>query len=70
MAFVFSLWDLALWLAASALVMLVASELFAPYLGRRKTFLLDVKKLRIVAVVFSLAFILTVGIRIMTVANG
>ena len=69
MAFNFSFWDLALWLAASSLVMLVASELLAPYFGR-KTVLIDAKKLRIVAIIFSLASIFTVGVRVLSLTSG
>jgi len=67
--FNFSFWDLALWLAASSLVMLVASELLAPYFGR-KTVLIDAKKLRIVAIIFSLASIFTVGVRVLSLTSG
>lgn len=69
MAFIFSFWDLALWFATSSLVMLVASELFAPYFGR-KTILIDTKKLRIVAILFSLAFIFTIGVRVLTLSSA
>jgi len=69
MAFNFSFWDLALWLAASSVVMLVASELLAPYFGR-KTVLIDAKKLRIVAIIFSLASIFTVGVRVLSLSGG
>jgi len=67
--FNFSFWDLALWLAASSLVMLVASELLVPYFGR-KTVLIDAKKLRIVAIIFSLASIFTVGVRVLSLTSG
>ena len=67
--FNFYFWDLALWLAASSLVMLVASELLAPYFGR-KTVLIDAKKLRIVAIIFSLASIFTVGVRVLSLTSG
>ncbi|OLC35404.1 MAG: hypothetical protein AUH84_03290 [Thaumarchaeota archaeon 13_1_40CM_4_38_7] len=69
MTFNLSFWDLALWLAASSLVMLVASELLAPYFGR-KTVLIDAKKLRIVAIIFSLASIFTIGVRVLSLTSG
>jgi uncharacterized membrane protein len=69
MAFSFSFWDLALWFATSSLVMLVASELLAPYFGR-KTVFIDVKKLRVVAIIFSIAFIFTIAVRLVTLTNG
>jgi len=69
MSFVFSFWDLALWFATSSLTMLVASELLAPYLGRINV-LFDTKKLRMVGIIFSLAFIVTVGIRLLALAKA
>jgi hypothetical protein len=69
MSFDFTFWDLALWFATSSLIMLVASELLAPYFGRKKI-LLDTNKLRMVAIAFSLAFIFTVGVRVLSLAQG
>jgi len=69
MAFIFSFWDLALLFASCSLVMLVASELLAPHFGR-KNILLDTKKLRLAAIVFSLAFVFTIGIRVLTLSSG
>jgi hypothetical protein len=69
MPFDFSFWDLALWFAASALTMLVASEVFAPYL-RKKNLFVDTQKLRIVAIIFSISFIFTVGIRVLSLPTG
>ena len=68
MAFAFSFWDLALWFATSSLTLLVASELLAPYF-RRVNLLLDIRKLRMVAIIFSLAFIFTVGIRLLALTK-
>jgi hypothetical protein len=69
MSFNFSFWDLALWLATSSLTMLVASELLAPYLGR-KNVQFDTKKLRMMGIIFSLAFIVTVSIRILALSKA
>lgn len=69
MAFDFSFWDLALWLATTSLIMLVASELLAPHFGRKKL-LIDTNKLRMVAIIFSIAFIFTVGIRVLSLSQG
>jgi hypothetical protein len=69
MTFDFSFWDLALWFATCSLTMLVASEVLAPYFGR-KNVLIDTKKLRTVAIIFSLAFIFTVGIRIVSLSQS
>jgi len=69
MSFDFSFWDLALWFASNSLIMIVAAELLAPYFGRKKV-LVDTRKLRMVALLFSMAFIFTVGIKILTLARG
>lgn len=69
MAFDFTFWDLALWFATSSLTMLVASELLAPYFGKKKV-LMDTKKFRMVAIVFSIAFVFTVGIRVLSLTQG
>ncbi|MCS7141360.1 MAG: hypothetical protein NZ888_04150 [Candidatus Nitrosocaldus sp.] len=62
-SFAFSLWDIGLWLAVSSIIMLITSELLAPYYSRAKT-VLDVKRLRIIAVGSGLAFIVIAMIRI------
>lgn len=62
----FTIWDVALWLAGSSLIMLVASEVLAPYVSKRNI-VIEVKKLRSVAIVFAIAFLLTVGIRVISI---
>ena len=61
----FSIWDLALWFAGSSLIMLVVSQLLAPHINKRNI-LIDAKRVRTVAILFSLAFIFTVGVKILT----
>jgi hypothetical protein len=63
MAFSFSFWDLALWFASSSIVLLLASQLLAPYFGSGKRILIDVKKVRMMSIILSIAFIFTVAIR-------
>lgn len=62
-SFVFNLWDVGLWLAVSSVILLVTSELLAPYYGRMKT-VIDVKRLRVIAVGSGLAFLVIAAIRI------
>ncbi|MEM0030016.1 MAG: hypothetical protein QW572_07605 [Candidatus Nitrosocaldus sp.] len=62
-AFAFNLWDIGLWLAVSSIILLITSELLAPYYGRMKM-VMDVKRLRIVAVGSGLAFLVIAAIRI------
>ena len=54
--------DLSLWLAVTAIILLVTSELIAPY-GKAKT-LVNKKRLRNVAFVVSTLFLLAMIIRI------
>ena len=56
MAFVFSLWDMGLWLAASSIIMLVTAELLSPYFGRININI-DIKRLKRVAIVCGMAFL-------------
>ncbi|MEM4635852.1 MAG: hypothetical protein QXL44_08220 [Candidatus Nitrosocaldus sp.] len=65
-AFAFNLWDIGLWLAVSSIILLITSELLAPYYGRMKM-LIDVKRLRIVAIGSGLAFLVIAAIRISTI---
>ncbi|MEM4232191.1 MAG: hypothetical protein QXM77_06640 [Candidatus Nitrosocaldus sp.] len=65
-AFAFNLWDIGLWLAVSSIILLITSELLAPYYGRMKM-LIDVKRLRIVAIGSGLTFLVIAAIRISTI---
>jgi Ca2+/Na+ antiporter len=56
MAFVFSLWDMGLWLAASSIIMLVTAELLSPYFGRINMNI-DIKRLKRAAIVCGMAFL-------------
>jgi len=63
MRFPLSFWDISLWLAVTAIILLVTSELISPHYG--KTNLLIKKKvLRNVAFTISILFLITVIIRI------
>ena len=63
MIFPLDLLELGMLFAVTALVLLVASELLSPY-NRRINMLINRKKLKRAAIVFSLLFIATVAIRI------
>ena len=66
MVFSFSLWDLGLWSAVTAVVILVGSEVASPYYGK-VNILLDLRKLRIAAFALGLVFFLIVSLRITTI---
>jgi hypothetical protein len=63
MAFPLGFWDLSLWTAITAIILLATSELLSPYYGRTGL-LIDKKRLRIVALVVALIFLATVAYRI------
>jgi hypothetical protein len=66
MDFPLSLWDISLWLAITAIILLVTSELISPYY-RKGNLIINKKRLRNVALTFSTLFLITVGIRIATI---
>jgi hypothetical protein len=65
MDFPLLLWDISLWLAVTAIVLLVTSELVSPYYGKTSLFI-NKKRLRNVALTVSTLFLTTVSIRILT----
>lgn len=58
-----SFWDLSLWLAVTAIILLVTSELLSPYYGRT-SIIINKKRLRTVALFLGILFMLTVVIRV------
>jgi hypothetical protein len=62
MAFPLGLWDLSLWTAIMAIILLATSELLSPY-GRTRL-MINRKRLRIVALVVALVFLATIAYRI------
>jgi len=58
-----SFWDLSLWLAVTAIILLVTSELLSPYYGRT-SIIVNKKRLRMVALSLGILFMLTVVIRV------
>jgi hypothetical protein len=63
MAFPLGFWDLSLWTAIIAIILLVTSELLSPYYGRTGL-LIDKKRLRMVALIVALIFLASVVYRI------
>jgi len=56
-------WDISLWTAITAIILLATSELLSPYYGRTGV-LIDRKRLRVVTLVVALIFLTTVAYRI------
>jgi len=69
MQFPLSLWDITLWLAVTAIILLVTSELISPYYEKTKI-LINKKRLRTVSLIFALLFIFTVFIRIYLIVTS
>jgi hypothetical protein len=66
MDFPLSFWDISLWLAITAIILLITSELISPYYGKTNL-LINKKKLRNIALTVSTLFLATVAIRIVTI---
>lgn len=66
MRFPLSFWDISLWLAVTAIILLITSELISPYYGKTNL-LINKKRLRNVALTVSTLFLITVAIRIATI---
>ena len=66
MQFPLGFWDISLWLAVTAIILLITSELISPYYGKTNL-LINKKRLRNVALTVSTLFLITVAIRIATI---
>lgn len=58
MGFPLSFWDISLWLAVTAIVLLMTSELISPYYGKTGI-LINKKRLRNAALSLSVLFLVT-----------
>jgi hypothetical protein len=59
-------WDISLWLAITAIILLVTSELISPYYGKTNL-IINKKRLRNTALVVSTLFLITVAVRIASI---
>ena len=62
-------WDISLWLAVTAIILLITSELISPYYGKTNL-LINKKRLRNVSIIVSTLFLITVAIRIATIITS
>jgi len=69
MAFPLSLWDISLWTAITAIVLLATSELLSPYYGRTRL-MINRRRLRIVALIVAFIFLATVTYRIYAIVTN
>mgnify|MGYP000595483627 CR=1 FL=1 len=58
-----TLWDVSLWLALTAIILLATAELTSPYYGKMNL-LIDKKRLRKVALVIGTLFLILILMRI------
>jgi hypothetical protein len=63
MTFPLGLWDISLWLAITAVILLITSEMLSPHYGRINM-RIDRKKLKNAALTVSILFLITVAIKI------
>jgi len=63
MQFPLSFWDISLWLAITAIILLITSEMLSPYYGKVNIYI-NKKKLKNAALAVSILFLITVTIRI------
>jgi hypothetical protein len=67
--FPLSFWDISLWLAVTAIILLITSELISPYYGRTNL-LINKKRLRNISLTVSTLFLTTVVIRIISIITS
>jgi len=63
MQFPLSFWDISLWLAVTAIILLITSELISPYYGKTNL-QINKKRLKNAALTTGILFLTTVAIRI------
>ena len=69
MNFPLGFWDINIWLAVTAIILLITSELISPYYGKTNL-LINKKRLRNVSIIVSTLFHITVAIRIATIITS
>ena len=66
MDFPLSFWDISMFFAVTAIILLVTSEIISPYYGKTNL-TLNRKRLRNVALASSTLFLVTVAVRVATI---
>lgn len=64
MRFPLGLWDISLWIAVTAILLLITSELLAPYSDYFGDFVIDKTRIRLAALLLGATFMITVLIRV------
>jgi len=63
MRFPMGFWDISLWLAVTAIILLATAELISPYYGRTNL-VIEKKRLKQAALLLGVLFLITVAVRI------
>lgn len=63
MRFPLTIWDISLWIAVTAIILLITSELIAPYSSYFGDFVIEKTRLRLAAIILGVAFILSTILR-------
>lgn len=66
MAFPLDFWDIGLWVAITAIVLIITSELLTPFYGRT-SMVIDRGRIRLAALTMGIAFLVFVAIRAATI---
>jgi hypothetical protein len=69
MTFPLGFWDVSLWLAVTAIILLITSEMLSPYYGKINIHI-NKKRLKNAGLAVSMAFLFTVGVRIMNILTS
>jgi len=69
MNFPLSFWDISLWLAITAIILLITSELISPYYGKTNL-QINKKRLKNAALTIGILFLITVAIRIYSIITS
>lgn len=69
MTFPLGFWDISLWLAVTAIILLITSEMLSPYYGKINIYI-NKKRLKNAALAVSMAFLFTVGVRIINILTS
>ena len=69
MQFPLSFWDLGLWIAVTAIILLITAELTSPY-NTQANILIDNNKLEKAALTIGILFLITVAIHIYTIITS
>jgi len=69
MTFPLGFWDISLWLAITAIILIITSEMLSPYYGKINVHI-NKKRLKNASLATSMAFLITVAVRIINILTS